>query len=99
MLVTNDVLPTEILRHGAYLCVQPSDEHLLTLLARLEFTNEFDATSGHPADAYALLRRVDATPRDLADDALMQADAIVHVASPDASRVAQFCEDARYALR
>jgi hypothetical protein len=64
------------------------------LAAQLGFDNEFEVTGGHPANAFACLRRADATAAQIRDDQLLHADAVVHVASPTAERVEQFCTGA-----
>jgi hypothetical protein len=83
--------------HGAYVCVDPrSAAEIPALVAWLGLHNEFGPNSR--TGTYALLRRVSAKPADIADDALLNADAIVHVESPDAPRVEDFCaafDDAR----
>src|SRR5690242_16234868 len=92
MLKANDVRPNDVLRHGAYVCftVPPAARQSMAeaavpaLATRLGFGSEFEAVGGHPADAIAFLRRVGATPADIADDELLRADAVVHVASPKA---------------
>jgi len=102
MRVPNDVLSTEILRHGAYLCLRvPRERHgaiasaaVPALAERLGLRNEFDPGEGHPNEAVAFLRRVEATPRDIADDALLLADAVIHVASRIEAPVAEFCAEA-----
>jgi len=102
MTQPNDVLSTEVLRHGAYICLTaPPDarRHLAgaavpALATRLGLRNEFDPGTGHPPDAVAFLRRVGATPGTIADDELLRADAIVHVASGRAPVVAEFCAEA-----
>jgi hypothetical protein len=102
MRVPNDVLSTEILRHGAYLCLKVPRERrgaiasaaVPALAERLGFRNEFDPGEGHPNEAVAFLRRVDATPADIADDALLLEDAVIHVASRTEAPVAEFCADA-----
>ena len=45
-------------------------------------------------DSFALLRRHGATARDVADSAVLDADAIVHVTSPRAEIVAEFRAEA-----
>ena len=98
----NDVRPAEILRHGAYLCLRVPDGACRAVAAaavpalaeRLGLRNEFDATDGPPADAIAFLRRVGATPADIADEGLLRADAVVHVASATAAPVEKFCAEA-----
>jgi hypothetical protein len=97
----NDVRSTDIIRHGAYLCLSvPADAHRVAagaavpaLAERLGLQNEFAPGDGHPPDAIAFLRRVSATPADIADDGLLRADAIVHVASTTAEPVAEFCTE------
>jgi hypothetical protein len=100
MSLSNDVLPTTDLRHGAYVCVGvPRDRRALTeapvevLARRLGFHNEFEARDGHPTEAFACVRRVDAVPAQIEDDRLFHAEAILHVASPTAARVQQFCAE------
>jgi hypothetical protein len=102
MQVTNTVLPGEILRHGAYVCLKVPGEGrraaasapLPALAARLGLRNEFYAGEGHPEDAVAFLRRIDATPMDVPDDDLLHADAVIHVASRTEGPVAEFCAEA-----
>jgi hypothetical protein len=97
---SNDVLPTTVVRHGAYICVRQvgdrqalADAPMEALARDLGFENEFDA-DGHPVEAFAFVRRVDATPGQIADDRLLLAQAIIHVSSPTAARVEQFCSEA-----
>src|SRR5262249_49331242 len=47
-----------------------------------------------PAQSIAFLRRQDASPGDIADEAILQADAVVHVAAPTAQPVDDFCAEA-----
>ena len=106
MVLSNDVLPREVLRHGAYLCLRAPDEArpalkaagLPALAERLGFRNEFDVRDGHPPQAIAFLRRVGATPGSIADESLLAADAVVHVASSEAGPVEEFCAEAERAL-
>jgi hypothetical protein len=100
-ILSNDVVPKAVLRHGAYIClVRTGDRRSVTeapveaLAQRLGFQNEFVADAGHPAEAFAFLRRVDATQAEIADNHLFHAEAIIHVASPTAERVEQFCAEA-----
>ena len=98
----NDVRSAEILRHGAYLCLNvPAGARralagaaVPALADRLGLRNEFEPGDGHPPDAIGFLRRVAATPADIADDALLRADAVVHIASARADLVAEFCAEA-----
>jgi len=94
----NEVLSTEVLRHGAYVCLTvPRDARArvaaAAVPARLKLRNEFDTESGHPPDAIAFLRRLDAAPGAIADDEILRADAVVHVASGAAGPVAEFCTE------
>jgi hypothetical protein len=98
----NDVRSTDVLRHGAYLCLRVPETARRTLAtvaipalaARLGLTNEFEPGTDHPARAVAFLRRVGATPGPRADDGLLHADAVVHVAAPTAAPVEEFCREA-----
>lgn len=97
----NDVRSSAPLRHGAYACLRvPAHARagalaaaVPALVARLGLASEFEATDGHPAEAIAYLRRIDATPGPRADEALLAADAVVHVASATAAPVAEFCAE------
>jgi hypothetical protein len=97
----NDVRSSEALRHGAYLCLRLSDDarrglaraEVPALAERLGLRNEFTSDDGHPPEAIAFLRRVGATPADIVDDALLRADAVVHVASQTAAPVVEFCAE------
>jgi hypothetical protein len=98
----NDVRSTDVLRHGAYLCLRVPETARRTLAtvaipalaARLGLTNEFEPGADHPARAVAFLRRVGATPGPRADDGLLHADAVVHVAAPTKAPVDEFCGEA-----
>src|SRR5215470_14250678 len=97
----NEVLSTEVLRHGAYICLTVPGEArarvaaaaVPALTTRLKLHNEFDAEDGHPPDAVAFLKRIDAAAGTIADDDILQADAVVHVASRAAGPVAEFCSE------
>jgi hypothetical protein len=97
----NDVRSTEILRHGAYVCLSvpaaamaaASRAAVPALAEQLGLQSEFTAGDGHPPEAIAFLRRVDARPADIADEALLRADAVVHVASAGAAAVEKFCRE------
>src|SRR5690242_7549822 len=86
MTLSNDVLSTEVLRHGAYLCLSAPREArarlasapIAALAARLGLRNEFEPGAGHPPSAVAFLRRVGATPGAITDDELLRADAVIH---------------------
>ena len=97
----NDVRSTEVIRHGAYVCVSvPADARRVAagaavpeLADRLGLRNEFEPGGDHPPEAIAFLRRVDAAPVDIGDDDLLQTDAVIHVASATAGPVAEFCAE------
>lgn len=95
----SDIRSSESLRHGAYLCFAAPDgargagPAVAAVAERLRLRNEFDAPDGHPAEAIAFLRRVGATPADIADEPLLRAEAVVHVASATAPPVAEFCAE------
>lgn len=98
----NDVRPAEILRHGAYVCLRVPDgarrsaaaaAAVPALAEGLGLRNEFEPGDGPPADAIAFLRRIGATSADIADDGLLHAEAVVHVASATAAPVAEFCAE------
>jgi hypothetical protein len=90
-----------VLRHGAYLCLRRTsgsrdvpDVSVEALADHCGLANEYDARSGHPAQAFALLKRIDVVHRQIADHRLVAAEAIVHVAAPAAESVDRFCADA-----
>ncbi len=97
----DDVRSSDAIRHGAYVCLTvPPDVRrdlvgadVPALADRLGLTNEFEAEGGHPPEAIAFLRRVNATLADIADDGLLGAEAVVHVASVTAEPVAEFCTE------
>ncbi|MGH9379715.1 MAG: hypothetical protein ACRD2Z_03765 [Thermoanaerobaculia bacterium] len=98
MSTPNDDPTRRILRHGAYLCLAfrtdarraVAEAPVAALVERLGFCDELDAADGHPPQAVAFLRRVGATPADLADDRLLGADAVVHVAAAAVEPVDRF---------
>lgn len=100
-MLDNSVLAGEVIRHGAYVCVRAADGAdrralaavaLPALAEKLSLENEF----GRPAaaDSIAFLRRIGATQADIADEGVLAADAVVHVASPRAEPVRDFCAGA-----
>jgi hypothetical protein len=90
----------EILAHGAYVCARVDDRSALrgagaaitALAKRLGLRHEFEPGDPSIRESYALLRRVDAIPRDVADDGVLHADAIVHAVSTQAGRIDEVCE-------
>jgi hypothetical protein len=97
----NDVRSNEVLRHGAYVCIRvPAEARAAlarvavpALAERLGLRNEFEPGGTHPTEAVAFLRRVGATPADIADEPLLHADVVVHVAAPTAATVTEFCAE------
>jgi hypothetical protein len=99
-MLDNSVLAGETLRHGAYLCLRFADGvdrralaalDIPALATQLGLDNEFGPRSAPPSQAIAFLRRIGATPADIADDGLLHAGAVVHVAAPKAEPVRDFC--------
>jgi hypothetical protein len=95
----HDVRSNAAVRHGAYVCVNvsPDTRHVAATAAvsaladRLGFRNEFQPGDGPSSNTMAFLRRVSATPREIADARLLNADAIVHAAAETADDVTEFC--------
>src|SRR5262249_56953457 len=92
-MLDNSVLPREILRHGAYVCLRLADgadrravaaAAIHALAEKLGLVNEFDPPAGPPAQSIAFLRRQDAAGGAIADDGVALADAVVHVPPPTA---------------
>ena len=106
-MLDNSVLAGEIIRHGAYVCLRlanGADARALAAVAipalaeKLGLENEFGPRPAAPSESIAFLRRIGATPADIADDDLLHADAVVHVASPKAEPVRDFCAEATRVL-
>ena len=105
-MVSNEFLSSEIVAHGAYVCVRDAGvadvrragAGLVALAERLGLHNEFTPGHGPERESFALLRRRAATPGDIADDGVLQADWIVHVVSRRADPVAELCGEAAKAL-
>jgi hypothetical protein len=97
----NDIRSADVIRHGAYVCLTVpggakravAGAAVPALADRLGLRNEFEPGNADPPKAIAFLRRVSATPGDIADDRLLLTDAIVHVAAPTAGPVAEFCAE------
>jgi len=76
-MLDNSVLPREILRHGAYVCLRLADgadrravaaAAIPALAEKLGLVNEFDPPGGPPAQSIAFLGRQDAAGGAIADD-------------------------------
>jgi hypothetical protein len=101
-MVNDEFLANEILGHGAYLCLRRSEggdaraaaaAPIEPLAERLGLRNEFDPGAVPPVDSAAFLRRQGASPGDFPDDAVLQADAVVHIASKRPEAIAEFCAE------
>ena len=102
-MLDNSVLSSEVLRHGAYVCLRLADgadrratagAAIPALAEKLGLVNEFDPPAGPPAQSIAFLRRQGATDGAIADEGIARADAVVHVAAPTAQPVDDFCAEA-----
>jgi hypothetical protein len=98
-MLTNESLASEILGHGAYICLRkvagagPAPVAPLTALTEhLGLRNEFDPGDPPARDSFALLRRQGATAADIADEGILAADWVVHVASKRGEIVDEFCD-------
>src|SRR5262249_57791900 len=88
-MLDNSVLPREILRHGAYVCLRLADgadrravagAAIPALAEKLGLVNEFDPPAGPPPQSIAFLRRPHATARPLAHRRVARAHAVVPAA-------------------
>jgi len=99
-MLSNESLASEILSHGAYVCLRaaegagspPPPAALATLMERLGLRNEFDPGDPPARESFALLRRHGATAADIADEGILGADWVIHVASKRAEVVDDLCE-------
>jgi len=100
----DEYLSTEILRHGAYLCIRVRSGTDTAALARvsipaladrLGLENEFDPPGAPPQQAVGFLRRQAAAAGEIPDEGVEGADCVVHVASRSSEPVARFCVEAR----
>ena len=103
MLTNDGVLAREILGHGAYLCLRPAEggdpravaaAPVAALAERLKLRNEFEPGGPPSPGSIALLRRRDAVAGDLADDDVLRAEWVVHVASREQDILTEFCREA-----
>ncbi len=103
-MVGDEFLAREVLRHGAYVCLQPkgptaqralAEAPIEELARRLGLQNEFNPAGPPPQEAIAFLRRQAATPRDIPDNGVLRADWIVHVGSQSSDPVMTFCVQAQ----
>src|SRR5262245_22591594 len=87
----DDTISDTPIRHGAYVCLTepPAGLDVPALAAGLGLRNEFEHPDTDLAVAY--VRRESAGAGAVADDGLLGAAAVVHVAAPTAEPVAEFC--------
>jgi hypothetical protein len=94
--MNDPTMTPEIVRHGAYICLQLRNSQkaeklpIEEMASEAEFRNEYFAGNGHSC-SYALIRRTKVTPANTPDPALMACEAMVHVSSPNTEEVEQFC--------
>jgi hypothetical protein len=94
----NDIRSFDPLRYGAYICLSvpaasqaaAAAADVPALAGRLGLRNEYDSAGGDPPQSIAYLRRVSAAPGEIADDGLLGAEAIVHVAAMAPEPVTEF---------
>jgi hypothetical protein len=99
-MVSDEFMAREILGHGAYLCLRASDPaavrragaEVMATAERLGLAGEYEGRQPAPRDSIAFLRRIGATAADIADDGLLHAQWVIHVASPRGEAVAEFSE-------
>ena len=98
----HEVLSREIVSHGAYLCLRVPGGSVAraagalpvpALAERLGLRNEYHPAEAPPRESVAFLRRSAATPGAMADDGVLHADAIVHVAARTPAAVDDFCAE------
>ena len=96
------ILSREIIRHGAYICLRVAGEAAAraaaglpvpALATRLTLANEYDAAEAPAPDSIAFLQRQAAAPGAIADEGVLHADAVVHVASRTLGLVDDFCAE------
>jgi len=98
--MTNDVIPREILLHGAYLCVRAADRAVLAplpldaLAQRIGLANEFSAPTPAGRGTVAFVKKQSVTAGAIADDGVQDADVLVHVAAQSEDVVAEFSGEA-----
>jgi hypothetical protein len=99
----DEVLAGEIVGHGAYICLRASSHTdpaalraapISALAERLGLRNEFAPGDTPPRESIAFLRRCDAARGEIADDGLLEAEAVVHVASSTPEPLDAFCREA-----
>jgi hypothetical protein len=94
----NDIRSFHPYRYGAYICLNipasgqaaAADADVPGLAERLGLQNEHDSVGGDPAQSIAFLRRVSAVPGQVADDGLLGAAAILHVAATAPEPISAF---------
>lgn len=101
----DDFRSDDIVRHGAYVCIElpaRGAEFDLAGISELssayELINEFNSHEGQPPEAIGLLKKVSVQLGGISDEAVLAADAAVHVGSASASKIPRFCDDLKRLL-
>jgi hypothetical protein len=103
----SEFLSQEVLGHGAYVCARAADvgdlrraggETIPALAARLELRHEYDPAGTAPGGTIAFLRRHTATPGDIEDEDVLEAQIVIHVSSTKPEVVDAFCGEAARCL-
>ena len=94
----NEFLERTTQGYGAYLCIRSAGGRvdaagLGALCERVGLANEFDGRAPK-GESVAFLRRQEATVGAIADDDVLHADGVIHVASRGQGLVEAFCDDA-----
>jgi hypothetical protein len=104
----SEFLSREVLGHGAYLCARAADVGALraagrapipALVERLALRHEYDPPGMTEAGGtVAFLRRLAATPGDIEDESVLEAQVVIHVSSSRPEVVDSFCAEAESCL-
>ena len=103
-MIGDEYLSTEILRHGAYLCIWVRNEAEMAALPgvpmpaladHLGLESEFTPDGPPPQESIAFLRRQTSGAGDIPDGGVERAHYVIHVASRSSDPVTKFCVQAR----
>ena len=103
-MIGDEYLSTEILRHGAYLCIRVRNEADMAALPgvpmpaladHLGLESEFTPDGPPPQESIAFLRRQTSGAGDIPDGGVERAHYVIHVASKSSDPVTKFCVQAR----
>lgn len=100
-MAKDEFLATEILGHGAYLCMRPANggdvrtagAKIAALAERLGLRNEFEPAPPPARESFAFLRRQGSTPGDTADEDVLGAHWVLHVVSKRAEAIDELCAE------